>query len=152
MCHNKISNNMYMHNYPVMFIIMIMSGILSTMNVWVDKYQDIRLSINDIYMTLLMTGWMFFFMGMFYIDKPVILFGLTLLLLSVWCIRTQFLVTQNQYIKGMIPHHSMAVHMSKRLLKENPAIDPFLIKLIHTQEKEIEYLKSCNKIEKINII
>jgi hypothetical protein len=131
-----------MHNYPVMFIIMIMSGILSTMNVWVDKYQDVRISINDIYMAVLMTGWMFFFMGIFYMDKPVILFGLTLLLLSVWCIRTQFLVNQTQYIMGMIPHHSMAVHMSKKLLVEKPSIEPFLINLIHTQEKEIDYLKN----------
>ena len=120
---------------------MFMSGILSTMNVWVDKYQDIRLSINDIYMTLLMTGWMFFFMGIFYLDKPIILFGLTLLLLMFWCIRTQFLVNQSQYIMGMIPHHSMAVHMSKKLLTTKPVIEPFLINLIHTQEKEIDYMK-----------
>ena len=33
------------------------------MNVWVDKWDDIRFSINDVYMTLLMTGWMFLFMG-----------------------------------------------------------------------------------------
>ena len=37
-----------------------MSGLLSTMNVWVDKVDDIRFSINDAYMTLLMTGWMFY--------------------------------------------------------------------------------------------
>jgi hypothetical protein len=121
---------------------MFMSGILSTMNVWVDKYQDIRLSVNDVYMTLLMTGWMFFFMGIFYMDKPIILFGLTLLLFMFWCIRTQFLVNQSQYIMGMIPHHSMALHMSKKLLTTTPGIEPFLINLIHTQEKEIEYLKA----------
>jgi hypothetical protein len=136
-----------MHDYLLMFIIMCMSGILSTMNVWVDKYQDVRISINDIYMTLLMTGWMFFFMGLFYNDKPIILFGLTLLLLMVWCIRTQFLVNQSQYIMGMIPHHSMAIHMSKQLLNTKPPIEPFLINLIHTQEKEIDTLKGyINKI------
>ena len=47
----------YSH-YGVMFIIMIVSGLLSTMNVWVDKIEDIRFSLNDLYMTLLMTGWM----------------------------------------------------------------------------------------------
>ena len=53
------------HNhYTIMFFIMILSGLLSTMNVWVDKLDDIRFSINDAYMTLLMTGWMFFFMGL----------------------------------------------------------------------------------------
>jgi len=49
-----------------MFFIMILSGLLSTMNVWVDKIDDIRFSINDVYMTLLMTGWMFLFTGLIY--------------------------------------------------------------------------------------
>ena len=51
------------NHYTIMFFIMILSGLLSTMNVWVDKLDDISFSINDAYMTLLMTGWMFFFYG-----------------------------------------------------------------------------------------
>ena len=54
------------NHYISMFFIMILSGLLSTMNVWVDKLDDIRFSINDAYMVLLMTGWMFLFMGLFY--------------------------------------------------------------------------------------
>ena len=37
-----------------MFFIMIVAGALSTMNVWVDKISDIRFSVNDLYMILLM--------------------------------------------------------------------------------------------------
>jgi hypothetical protein len=33
---------------------MIVAGALSTMNVWVDKISDIRFSVNDLYMILLM--------------------------------------------------------------------------------------------------
>ena len=54
------------NHYTIMFVIMILSGLLSTMNVWVDKIDDIRFSINDVYMILLMTGWMFLFMGLIY--------------------------------------------------------------------------------------
>jgi hypothetical protein len=36
----------------------------------------------------------------------------------------------------------MAIHMSKKLLEKNPPNEQFLLNLIHTQEKEIEYLKS----------
>jgi hypothetical protein len=50
MNHN-MKNNMN-HSYVVMFIIMIISGFLSTMNVSVDKISDIRFSLNDLYMTL----------------------------------------------------------------------------------------------------
>lgn len=48
------------NHYILMFFAMILSGVLSTMNVFVDKYDDISFSINDCYMILLMTGWMFF--------------------------------------------------------------------------------------------
>ena len=47
--------NMGRH-YLVMFFIMLVAGVLSTMNVWADKIDDIRLSLNDLYMILLMNG------------------------------------------------------------------------------------------------
>jgi hypothetical protein len=120
---------------------MLLSGILSTMNVWVDKVDDIRFSINDAYMTLLMTGWMFLFMGVIYQEMSVFFIGLSLILFNIWCIRTQFLVTETQYKLGMIPHHSMAIHMSKKLLEKENNISPFIKNIIKTQEKEILILK-----------
>jgi uncharacterized protein (DUF305 family) len=41
----------------------------------------------------------------------------------------------------MIPHHSMAIHMSKKLLKKQNNVKPFLENIIDTQEKEIDYMK-----------
>ena len=123
-----------------MFFIMVISGLLSTMNVWVDKVEDIRFSMNDAYMTLLMTGWMFLFMGVVYQEMRVFFIGVSLVLLNLWCIRTQFLITENQYKLGMIPHHSMAVHMSKKLLEQEKDI-PFVENIITTQEQEILILK-----------
>lgn len=120
---------------------MILAGLLSTMNVWVDKYDDIRFSMNDIYMTLLMTGWMFLFMGIFYKELIVFIIGITLVIINIWCIRSQFLITENQYKLGMIPHHSMAIHMSKKLLEKKNNIKPFLKNIINTQENEILFMK-----------
>jgi hypothetical protein len=93
-------------------------------------------------MTLLMTGWMFLFMGLIYQEINVFFIGLLLILLNIWCIRTQFLVTETQYKLGMIPHHSMAVHMSKRLLEKKNNIQPFLHHIIDSQEKEILFMKN----------
>jgi hypothetical protein len=120
---------------------MVLSGILSTMNVWVDKVDDIRFSINDAYMTLLMTGWMFLFMGLIYKEIIVFFIGLSLIIFNIWCIRNQFLITEKQYKFGMIPHHSMAVHMSKKLLEKENNISPFVKNIIKTQEDEILILK-----------
>lgn len=129
------------NHYTLMFFIMILSGLLSTMNVWVDKIDDIRFSINDVYMTLLMSGWMFLFTGLIYQQLDIFFIGLPMVIITIWCIRTQFLVTESQYKLGMIPHHSMAVHMSKKLLEKENNIIPFLQNIIKTQENEIMVLK-----------
>jgi len=131
-------------NHIVMFFIMILSGLLSTMNIWVDKIDDIRFSINDLYMSLLMGGWMFLFMGLIDKQMSVFLFGLLLVIINIWCIRTQFLVNEKQYISGMIPHHSMAIHISKQMLKKRNNISDFLENLIKTQEDEIVFLKKIH--------
>jgi len=112
-------NNLH---YTIMFFIMILSGLLSTMNVWVDKYDDIRFSLNDAYMILLMTGWMFFFMGIVYQDITVILIGVLLVSINIYFIRTQ-------------------IHMSKKLLEKKNNIKKFLKTIINTQQKEILFLK-----------
>jgi len=127
-----------------MFFIMIFSGLLSTMNVWVDKLDDIRFSINDAYMTLLMCGWMFFFMGIIYHETTIFFIGLLLVIVNIWCIRKQFLITETQYKLGMIPHHSMAIHMSKKLLEKKNNISLFLQNIIKTQENEITIFKKIN--------
>ena len=129
------------NHYTLMFFIMILSGLLSTMNVWVDKIDDIRFSINDVYMTLLMSGWMFLFTGLIYQQLDIFFIGLPMVIITIWCIRTQFLVTETQYKLGMIPHHSMAVHMSKKLLEKENNIIPFLQNIVKTQENEIMVLK-----------
>ena len=132
-----------------MFFIMILSGLLSTMNVWVDKYDDIRFSINDVYMILLMSGWMFFFMGLIYQEMYIFIIGLLLVITNIWCIRNQFLITETQYKLGMIPHHSMAIHMSKKLLDKKNNIQAFLENIINTQEKEILFMKNTNNTNNI---
>jgi hypothetical protein len=127
--------------YYEMFVIMIISGILTNMNVYVDKLDDIHLSLNDLYMILLMTGWMFLLMGLLYKENKLIIFGLILVILNFWFIRNQTFISQKQYLLGMIPHHSMAIHMSKKLLEKENNIKSFLEKIIETQEEEIKMMK-----------
>lgn len=120
---------------------MILSGLLSTMNIWVDKIEDINFSLNDVYMISLMTGWMLFFMGMKDGQNKIISIGAIIVCLSIICIRKQFMITEKQYLRGMIPHHSMAVHMSRKLLEKQNNISKFLNSIINTQEKEIIDMK-----------
>ena len=131
-------------DFVVMFFSMIFAGALSTMNVWVDRPSDIRFSLNDVYMILLMTGWMFLFTGVFYKKIKTIAIGAALIASMFLCIRTQFGITGEQYKLGMIPHHSMAVYNSKRYLARGERDEPLRIfarNVIRNQENEIRFLK-----------
>jgi hypothetical protein len=120
---------------------MFFAGYASTMNNWIDNWDDFRFSINDFYMVGLMTGWMFFFMGLFTLQFGKTMFGLVGVIIFFALIRTQTFVNEIQYLKGMIPHHSMAILMSKRLEKKPNSIQHLLDQIIQTQQKEIIIMK-----------
>jgi hypothetical protein len=142
----KMNNSNRYNHYIVMFLIMILAGSLTTMNIYVDKLDDVRFSLNDLYMILQMTGLMLFFMGCWYKEIYVIIFGAILSILSFTAIRNQYFIDQKQYLLGMIPHHSMAVLMSKKLFKNNNNINNYLNNIIINQTNEINYMKSKLKI------
>jgi hypothetical protein len=133
----------------IMMIIMFMSGLLSSMNIWVDRFSDIRFHLNDIYMALLMCGWCLVFTGIYYININILLIGIIITMIIIYCIRKQIFIDENQYIKGMVPHHSMAVLMSKQLLQKvyNNSINitsemkELANNIIKTQDNEISYMK-----------
>lgn len=140
----------------IMMIIMFIAGLFSSMNVWVDKISDIRFHLNDVYMSLLMCSWSLIFMGIYYIDAKILLFGILFTGLMIYCIRNQLFIDESEYINGMIPHHSMAVLMSKELLKKALNKDIYLsndIKtlskhIVDTQNNEINFMKSDNNTKK----
>ena len=142
---------------------MFISGLLSSMNNWVDKISDIQFHLNDIYMSLLMCGWSLILMGIYYIHYKLLLIGIIVTFIIMYCIRTQLFINETQYLKGMIPHHSMAVLMSKKLIekKENkiknnninninykklinsiPLVTKFINNIIDTQNNEIKLMKT----------
>jgi hypothetical protein len=130
------------HNVMFMVICMFFAGYASTMNNWIDKLDDFRFSLNDFYMTGLMVGWMLFFMGFFTLQLKKAIGGLVVVAVFFALIRTQSFVTEIQFLKGMIPHHSMAIMMSKRLEKKPNSIQHLLDQIIQNQEKEIILMKS----------
>jgi hypothetical protein len=130
-----------MNHTWVMLWACLLSGVGSTMNVWAAKVDDVRLSLNDLFMIVLMTGWMFFFMGVFTGNMSYVLWGGTAAVIALFLIRSQWFVSEEEYMRGMIPHHSMAVHLSRRLQEKPNHIGPFLEQLVETQEEEIQWMK-----------
>lgn len=134
---------MYFNEHGIMFMVICMffAGFASTMNTWIDKWDDFRFSLNDLYMVGLMTGWMLFFMGFFTLHSKKTIIGLLIVLLFFILIRKQYFISETQYLKGMIPHHSMAILMSKRLQNKPNRVQPLLDQIIKSQEKEINIMK-----------
>ena len=128
-----------------MMLISIASALLSGMWVWADKWSDVRLSINDFYMAFLMTGWMFLLQGLIINQMNHIMFGSFLVVVSLFAIRFQLLVSQDQYLEGMIPHHSMAIFLSKKQIEKSENNKKILgglpFSIVQGQDKEIEMMK-----------
>jgi len=128
-----------------MIVIMIISGLLSSMSVWADKVSDVRLSINDIYMIILMTGWMIFLMSITHKNIAHTAISGLVILATYYAIRKQLFININGFYTSMIPHHSMALLMSKRLLEKDGltrADKEFANNIIKTQSSEIEWMKT----------
>lgn len=123
-----------------------LAALFSSMSVWAYRLTDIRLSLNDFYMGLLMTGWMFLLEGLMMSHRMWITIGFALIVVSLYLIRTQAFINVNQYIQGMIPHHSMAILMSDRLIeKYGPnVLDKIPRQIIQSQDKEIAQFKLYN--------
>lgn len=128
-----------------MALISIISALLSGMWVWADKWSDVRLSINDLYMAFLMTGWMFLIQGAITKYMKYIIIGSIIVIISLFLIRFQILVSQEQYLVGMIPHHSMAIFLSKKQIEQSNNDTKILkglpLTIISSQVKEIELMK-----------
>ena len=140
---------MHMMSTFTMILISIAAALLSGMWVWADKWNDIRLSINDFYMAFLMTGWMFLLQGIILRQIFYTIIGVILVVASLYAIRFQILVSQDQYLEGMIPHHSMAIFLSKKQIEKSGNNEKILgglpLSIIQGQNKEIEMMKQMLK-------
>jgi hypothetical protein len=136
-----------MYSTPLMFGMSVAAALLSSMSFWADKWSDMRLSLNDWYMAFLMTGWMFLFEGLASKMMNWFLMGVGLIFFSLVFIRGQVFVSKEQYIAGMIPHHSMAVKMSKELMAKYGAdvLERLPSSIIDSQETEIRFLKAMEQ-------
>ena len=124
---------------------MIIASIITGMNMWVNSLDDVRLHLNDVYLGISMTGWMYLLMGIFYSITNIIWIGLVTIIISVYLIRNQVFINEEEYLSSMIPHHSMAILMSKKIKEKNVitnnVIDDLVNNIILTQQQEIDIMK-----------
>lgn len=119
----------------------------------VDALSHVYLSMNRVYMALLMVApmqiMMVAFMGSMYRNKKTnlqIIAGWAFVFVAAFiCLRNQVLIGDRQYMKGMIPHHSSAIMTSKHADIRDPEVKKLSEQIIRSQEREISEMKEMLK-------
>lgn len=122
----------------------------------VDSVDHIYFSITRTYMSLLMVTpmalLMLIMMPDMYMNKKtnrmILVSAATVFIGSLICLRTQTFVSDAQYMKAMIPHHSSAILTSKHGNIKDPRVKALSESIIASQEKEIADMKEMLKHSK----
>lgn len=116
----------------------------------VDDAAHIYLSLTRTYMSLLMVSPMAIVMVLvmqkMYPDKRKNIYicaaAASVFITALLLLRTQTPVSDVQYMKAMIPHHSSAILTSKHADLKDPEVKKLAEGIIASQEKEISEMKA----------
>lgn len=143
-------------DFIVMVAISVIASLLSTSNIRANSLSDIRIHLNDVYMILLTTSWVIFFtFGYNYFSLKesdhvakqnhitYILISIVLIAISIYSIRNQSFIDDKQFIKEMIPQHSVAIQMAKNIKQKstNEQVRALADHIIMVQQEEIDEMK-----------
>ncbi|GAB3563384.1 DUF305 domain-containing protein [Spirosoma luteolum] len=138
-------------NYPRFFLMLGVSFVIMhlTMYLNTETLDHLYLSTNRLYMTTLMITTMavvmLLFMRHMYRDArintliitgSVVLFGAAL-----FAVRNQVFINDKRFMQSMIPHHSIAILVSKQANLNDPEVKALATGIIDAQEREIAQMK-----------
>ena len=141
-----------LYSTVVMFITMVVVGMcFNPMNILAYRFDDLYISLTLFYGGLLMAANMMWshelvhYITSGHFNMILVIIGIALSIgISVYLLRSQFLVNDRQWLKRMISHHSTALTTSNIIYKrtKDKRIKKLAKEIIDTQEKEIALMKS----------
>ena len=144
-----------MDNYKKMPLMLGTSFIImyGVMFLNVNDSSHILLSLTRLYMALLMVApmaiIMILLMPMMYKNRKkntsIIVGAIIVFSFSLFFLRTQTFISDEQYMRAMIPHHSSAILTSKNAHIKDPEVKKLSEQIIKSQEEEIKQMKSMLK-------
>jgi len=144
-------NNLIRHQ-TVMFIVMIIVGMaFNPMNILAYRFSDLYISTTLFYGGMLMASNMMWaheivhWIASGHFNANVFVLGIVLSLsVTFFLLREQFMVSDKQWLKRMISHHSTALTTSEKIYKrtKDPKLRQLARQIIDTQELEITMMKS----------
>lgn len=115
----------------------------------VYEWDHIYLNLTRFYMTSLMicpmAVLMLMMMRNMYTDRKknflIMVFSIVIFGTALWGVRLQIAVGDIQWMKGMIPHHSIAVLTSKNAELKDPEVRKLADSIVKAQQAEIIQMK-----------
>lgn len=147
MNHDKMKKGPYKKFFlmlVVSFVIMHLTMYLNT-----EKADHLYLSTNRLYMTTLMITTMavvmLLFMRSMYQDQRtnVLIIGgsVAIFAAALFGVRHQVFIDDKRFMQSMIPHHSIAILVSKNADLKDPEVQKLARDIIEAQEREIAQMK-----------
>lgn len=121
--------------------------------VGVARLDHIYPNLNRFYMAVIMVApmviLMMIFMGHMFENKKlnILLYSVSALIFigSFFAIRSQTLVGNEQFLKSMIPHHSIAIKTCEKAHFDDPGIGELCVQIVEAQREEINQMEDILK-------
>lgn len=143
--------NMKNSNYKKFLIMLVSSFVImyAVMFLNVAEFNHIYLSLTRVYMTLLMVAPMALLMlvvmkGMYTnkkLNSVIMISSVAVFVFALTALRSQAFISDVQYMKAMIPHHSSAILTSQNANLKDPEVRTLSDSIIVAQEIEIAQMK-----------
>jgi uncharacterized protein (DUF305 family) len=150
--HRSDMSNMHENHYPKLLIMAILSfvSMYILMYSMVNTFGNVFNNFNQFYMAGMMTAPMVVFelllMRSMYQDTRLnmVILAISLIVLGGFFlfIRQQTAISDNQFLRSMIPHHSGAILMCERASIQDPEIQTLCDAIIQSQQAEIDQMKA----------
>jgi len=153
----NMKNNVIKDQFILFMVMFIIALVLDPMNIMIYSFDDYSLSKPLIFSALYMASTMIWGhqivhllqKGLHHFNTKIFFSGLFLSLLFMYILRTQLFFNSTDWLKGMIPHHSVAITTTKKLLEkvsgdenENSYIYRLAKDIVYNQEREIIFMKN----------
>ena len=138
-------------HYRKFFVMLGVSFVVMYIVMYLNTYEldHVYFSLTRFYMTVLMIAAMalvmLLFMQKMYTDKRrnalIITGSISVFIAALLMVRSQTFVDDTLWMKAMIPHHSIAIMVSKRADIKDPEVRKLADDIIEAQEREIKQMQ-----------
>jgi hypothetical protein len=133
-----------------MFIGMVALHLWGMPALMLDSQADRFLSLNQMYMAVFMGATMVLLEGLMHPMPSWAWFGTAAIIgFCAIATRRQWFIHENQYLRDMIPHHSMAILTSQAILDktQKPHVRELATSILQTQKDEIARMKNILQVD-----